>query len=553
MDFSLPAICNAVANAYPDRECLVFRGRRFTWADTVDRARRLAVILAAEGLGIHGTLDTTSYASPHDQVALYLLNGNEYLEGMLGSYWARTAPVNINYRYVAEELSYVLRDSGAAAILYHGRYADTLREVLPDLPSLRLLLRVDDGSGDELLPGAVDYEAALVAADPDEARDDWSPDDLYILYTGGTTGYPKGVLWRQSDFLVGCTGLRRRDGSDFGSLDELVERAARGERLRTLPAPPLMHGAAHWNALSTWCSGGTVVMQDDVVRLDPADVLDTCEREQVTSLLIVGDAFARPLLDEQHRKPRDLSRLRFLITGGAILSAAAKAQFLEAVPDLQIIDVYGSSESGRQAVARSATGTDDGGAGFAREDTAVVLSADLDRVLSPGDDEVGWLAQGGRVPLGYLGDPDKSARTFPTVGGVRYSVPGDRARLRRDGTVEMLGRDSVTINSGGEKIFAEEVENALKHHRDVYDVLVVGRESARWGQEVVAVVQVRVGRNPADDDLSAAAASHVARYKLPKAYVRVPHIVRSPSGKPDYTWARGVATDGVSEATHAND
>ena len=541
MELCVPAICDAVATAYPERECLVFRDRRFTWAEIADRTRRLAAVLGGQGLGVHGTLAACDgSASPHDHVALYLLNGNAYLEGMLGSYRARTAPVNINYRYVAEELSYVLNDSGAKAILYHGRYADTLSEVLPKVPSLELLLRVDDGSGDELLPGALDYEEALASADPSHARTDWSADDLYIVYTGGTTGYPKGVLWRQEDFLIACTGLRRADGSDYETMDELVQQAERGARLRTLPAPPLMHGAAHWNAISTWCAGGTIVIQDEVARLDPADVLDRVEQERVTSLLIVGDAFARPILDEQRRQPRDLSTLRFIISGGAILSAATKVTLHELVPDLQIIDVLGSSESGRQATARSSS--HDGAKGsFAREATAAVLSEDLTRRLEPGDDEIGWLAQGGRVPRGYLGDPAKTARTFPVVDGERYSVPGDRARLLLDGSVELLGRDSVTINTGGEKVFAEEVEDALKHHPDVYDVLVVGRPSERWGQEVVAVVQLRPGADPADDEIGNTAAQRLARYKLPKTYVRVDGVVRSPSGKPDYAWARQIA------------
>lgn len=548
MEFSLPQIFEALAEAHPDRECIVSR-RCLTWHEVADRTRRLASVLGSAGLGIHGSLGPDGSASPHDHVALYLLNGNAYLEGMLGAYRARTAPVNINYRYVADELAYVLNDAGAKAVLYHGCFAPTLADVLDRVPSLELLLRVDDGSGDELLPRAVDYEAALAAADPEAARTDWSPDDLYIVYTGGTTGAPKGVLWRQADFLVACTGLRDRDGQDFASLDAIVDRAARGERLRTLPAPPFMHGAAHWNAMSTWCAGGTIVIQDTVSKLDAADVLDCCERERVSSLLIVGDAFARPLIDELRRQPRDLSALRFVITGGAILSAAVKDELLALLPALQIIDVLGSSESGRQGMQRSVTTADANAArpgSFAREARAVVLSEDLSRALIPGEDAIGWLAQGGRVPRGYLGDPAKTAATFPVVDGVRYAVPGDRARLGADGGIELLGRDSVTINSGGEKIFAEEVEDALKGHPAVYDALVVGRPSERWGQEVVAVVQLRGGADPPDTDLAAAAGARLARYKLPKAYVRVPAIQRSPSGKPDYTWGRAV----VSESGH---
>jgi fatty-acyl-CoA synthase len=318
--------------------------------------------------------------------------------------------------------------------------------------------------------------------------------------------------------------------------DELVA-AAGPSRLRTLPAAPFMHGAAHWNALSTWSSGGTVVVQDQPERLDPHDVLATVERERASSLLIVGDAFARPLIDALREQPRDLSTLRHLVTGGATLSANVKEELLELAPGLRIVDILGSSETGRQGVQMSdrsrgaATGT------FERSPTAVVLSEDLTQVLEPGTGELGWLAQTGRVPRGYLGDAAKTARTFPVVGDVRHAVAGDRARVLADGSVELLGRDSVTINTGGEKVFAEEVEQALKRHPDVFDVVVVGRPSERWGQEVVAVVQLRADRSPSDDELRTVAAEHVARYKLPKAVIRVPSVLRSPSGKPDYRWA----------------
>ena len=299
-----------------------------------------------------------------------------------------------------------------------------------------------------------------------------------------------------------------------------------------------MHGAAHWNALSAWVSGGTVIIQDDPSRLDPDDILATVARERATSLLIVGDAFARPLVDALRAGAHDVSPLRYLLTGGAVLSASVKAELLDLVPRLRIIDVLGSSETGRQGVHTSDAARGATSGTFVRSATSVVLSEDLTSVLPPGDPELGWLAQTGPMPLGYLGDPDKTARTFPTVDGVRYAVAGDRARVLADGAVELHGRDSVTINTGGEKVFAEEVEQALKHHPAVFDAVVVGRPSERWGQEIVAVVQLRDdGSEPSDEDLRAAAAPHIARFKLPKGFVRVPLIERSPSGKPDYRWA----------------
>ncbi|CAN5674907.1 acyl-CoA synthetase [soil metagenome] len=538
MELNLAAIHEALAAALTDRPCLVWRGRTWTWTEVTDRTRRLADVFARHGIGRHGDLAACAgWESPHDHVALYLHNSNAYLEAQLAASKAGAAAFNVNYRYVAEELAYLFQDSGAAAIVYHGAFAATLADVLPHLDRRPLLIRVDDGSGDELLPGAIDYETAIASGSGAAPDVEWRPDDLYVLYTGGTTGNPKGVLWRQADFLVAALGVRRKDGSDFASLDKTVEPALR-RNLATLPAPPLMHGAAMWNALSTWISGGTIVIQDVVDRMDPADVLDTCERHGVSSLLIVGDAFARPLLDEQQRRPRDLSSLRFLLTGGAILSPSLRADLLAAVPQVRIVDVLGSSETGRQAVANTRSGDRPGPTRFEPSKTTAVLDEDLRRRLAPHELAIGWLAQGGRIPRGYLGDEAKTAATFPVIGGERWAVAGDRAAWRPDGTIELHGRESVTINTGGEKVFAEEVEQALKHHPAVYDALVVGRPSERWGQEVVAVVAVRDGAEVDLESLRETAAEHLARYKLPKAIVFRPTISRSPSGKPDYSWAR---------------
>jgi fatty-acyl-CoA synthase len=531
-DHNAAALHGSIAAVVPERECVVARDRRLTWREATDRTCRLAGILAGAGLGLRGDPGPGAgdpWESPHDHVALYLHNGPEYLEGMLGGWKARCAAINVNYRYVASELAYVLRDSDAAAVIYHASFASTLAEVLPDLPAVRLLLQVEDGSGSALLDGAADYEAALAAAGPLEPAG-LSPDDRYILYTGGTTGMPKGVLWRQTDFLATCLGVR-------GTSDDLVATAARrGANLRTLPAAPFMHGAAHWNAISAFVSGGTVVVPDRPTRFDPADVLATCERERVTALQIVGDPFARPLLDQMDARPYDLSHLRFLLSGGAVLSGPVKARLLERIPALRIVDVLGSSETGRQAVA-GAEPT------FRPGDHAVVLSEDRSRRLMPGDQEIGWLAQAGRVPLGYLGDAAKTAATFPVIDGVRHAVAGDRVRLLADGTIELLGRDSVTINTGGEKVFAEEVEQVLTAHPGVADAIVTSRRSERWGQEIVAVVALRPGAEvpELEDELRDHCRRSLAGYKVPKAFCWVERVVRSPAGKPDYAWARSIA------------
>ncbi|MSO86681.1 MAG: acyl-CoA synthetase [Acidimicrobiia bacterium] len=536
-ELNLAAVHEAIAATVPDRDCIVWRHRHWSWAEVTDRTRRMAAVLQEAGLGIDApAAERKGWESPHDHVAIYLHNGNEYLEVLLGAAKARAAGVNINFRYVAEELRYVLNDCRAKAIVYHGTFAATLAEVLPDLPDVRLLLQVEDGSDAPLLPGARRYEAALAAAVP-VAPTGLSPDDLYILYTGGTTGMPKGVLWRQADFLAACLGVA-------STKTDLVTAAATA-RLRALPSPPFMHGAAHWNAISAWISGGTVVIQSDPRRFDPVDILDTIEREEVSSLLIVGDAFARPLVDELEVRPRPLPQFRFLLTGGAILSPSVKTQLLNLLPQLRIVDVLGSSETGRQGVARSDQRHPATASMFQPSPTTAVLSADRQRVLPPGDPEVGWLTQTGRVPLGYLGDGPKTLATFPMIDGIRHAVAGDRARIHADGSIELCGRDSVTINTGGEKVFAEEVEQVLKQHPAVFDVLVVGRPSERWGQEVIAVVQLRPGTSPADAELATVVRSYLAAYKVPKAFVRVEQIERSPSGKPDYGWADSIARSNV--------
>jgi fatty-acyl-CoA synthase len=543
MEFNLAQIHEAIAAAIPERECIVFRDRRLSWADVTERTRRLANHLCEHGLGVRrGRAELAGWESGQDHLALYLHNCNEYLEGMLGAFKARVAPFNVNYRYVEEELLYLLRDAGTRGIVYHASFAPVLAKVLPQLPDLRLLLQVADASGHDLLPGASDYETALAQSSPERPPLDWSPDDLYVLYTGGTTGMPKGVLWRQADIFVAALGGRTSRGAELDSLDAIVERA-RGNN-RVLPTPPLMHGAAHWASFNAFHGGNPILMQDVNDRLDAHDVLSTAERERASLMLIVGDAFGRPLLDQLQQKSYDLSSLRVLVTGGAALNAGLKRGLLECLPDLTIIDSVGSSETGSQAtnVSTRATGATTGT--FEPGPGACVLSEDLTRQLEPGDAEVGWFAQSGRVPLGYLGDREKTERTFPTVQGVRYSVPGDRSRLRADGVLELLGRDSVTINSGGEKIFAEEVEHALRQHPAVYDAVVCGRTSARWGQEVVAVVSLREGERASESGLRDECARHLARYKLPKAFVFRDTIVRSPSGKADYRWARAQVGDG---------
>ncbi len=544
MDRNLADIYDAVSAAVGDREAIVFGERRITYAQLARRTRQLAHVLLDAGFTVRAERDQLQgWQSGQDHLALYLHNGNEYLEGMLGAYRARAAPFNVNYRYVSEELRYLLADSRARGVVYHSTFAPVLEEVRADLPDLELLLQVQDDSGHDLLPGARWYEEALAGASADPPEVTPRPDDLYMLYTGGTTGMPKGVLWRQGDIYPAALGGREiGTGREWSGLDEIVENARNGG-VRMMPAPPFMHGAAHWLALNALSAGNTLVLPARTQTLDPALVWSTIEAEKVNILLIVGDAFGRPLLDELERHHYDLGSMIMMVSGGAALSAPVKQRFLELLPDMGLLDGLGASETGQQATQISgaasvvSTGTFTPGPGMC------IVDEDMTAVVDPSSDELGWLAQRGRVPLGYLGDEAKTARTFPVLDGVRYSVPGDRARYTPEGLVDLQGRDSVTINSGGEKIFAEEVEAALMAHPAVYDAVVAGRPSERWGNEVVAVVQLRDGATATAEDLLAESERHLARYKLPKHIVFVDRVVRSPAGKADYRWAREQALD----------
>jgi fatty-acyl-CoA synthase len=547
VQFNLVKAFDTLVESLADRECLIWRELRFTYADVAERSRRLGAYLHGQGLGVRQERSgLEGHESGQDHVALALYNGNEYLEGMLGSYRARVAPFNVNYRYVGEELRYLLNDGRPRALILHASLAPILSEVLPTLESPPdVLLQVADESGNPLLPGAVDYEGALASSSPDGPPVEPSPDDLYILYTGGTTGMPKGVLWRQHDIFMAAMGGRKVGTWEIvTSYEGITERLAQSTPLRLLLLPPLMHGAAQWSAFMLMAQGATIVFPDDPRRVDPDDVWSTVEREKANTMTIVGDAVLRPLIMQLDHKQYDLSSFFAVGNGGAPLTPAVRDLALARLPNLMISDSAGSSETGAQM--HIVTGRDGTAGKFLPGPGTVVVDGDLTAVLAPGHEGNGWLAQTGNVPLGYLGDPDKTARTFPVVAGVRYSIPGDRARHLADGQIELLGRDSVTVNSGGEKIFVEEVERAIAGHPAVADVVVAGRPSERWGQEVVAVVQLADDGEWADttaESIVDHASGFIARYKLPKAVAFVSQVQRSPSGKADYRWAAEQAAD----------
>ena len=544
MGFNHAAVFDAVAGAVPDRECIVFGDLRLTYAQVQERANRLAHLLLAHGLTVHRPRSQLQgWESGQDHVGLYLHNGNEYLEGEIGAKKARAVPFNVTYRYVEDELVYLIDDAAAGALVYHAAFAPILARAVPRLRRAPLLLQVADGSGHGLLPGALDYEEALAASSPERPRTRPEPDDLYILYTGGTTGLPKGTLWTQAGIYDAALS-RLATGVDGSSLESIAASVPLAPPTRLLAIPPFMHGAAEWAALGTMLGGSTVVIPRSTTRLDPADVWRTIERERVQVTVMVGDAFARPLADELERGGYDASSLTVLITGGAATSPGVKARLTALLPQALLIDAAGSSETGTHLTQVSSFAAAPVTGLFAPDPTTCVIDEAKARVVEPGHDGIGWLARRGTIPLGYLGDPAKTTSTFPVVGGERMAVPGDRARLLADGIVELLGRESMTINTGGEKVFAEEVEQALVRHPAVDDALVVGRASDRWGQEIVAVVQLHPDVRVTDEELIGSTAGNLAGFKRPKAIVRVGLVRRSPSGKPDYAWARQQAEGG---------
>jgi 3-oxocholest-4-en-26-oate---CoA ligase len=534
-EWSIPAVLDVVTETAPDREMIVWTSVRRTFAEVQDRTRRLAAFLGDRGLGARREhADLERWECGQSRVAILLSNCPAYLETVIGSFRARAVPYNVNHHYTVAEVAGLLRQIGVDAVVYHRRLAPLLAEV--DLDGV-VLIDVDDGSSTAPLAGSTEVEQAIAVGHDTSRLPVPSPDDRYLVCTGGTTGRPKGVLWRQADAYVSAMG-----GTDQATAEGIAAIATVGAGV-WFAAPPLMHAAAQWTVFAGLHNGATVVLHDDAQRFDARTILETAEREGVTLMTIVGDAYARPLVDELRETRYDLSALTSIGTGGAVTSQALKEELLDLVPHLAVTDGYGSSETGGMAFGVSRKG--ESVRQFAMASGATVLAADRTRFLEPGEDEVGWTARTGRIPLGYLDDREATEATFPIVAGQRVSVPGDRATFAPDGTITMLGRDSMVVNSGGEKIFVEEVEEALRLHPDVLDALVVGRPSERFGEEVVALVQLRPGVELTPAEVREFATTSIARFKAPRAVLVCDRLGRHPSGKPDYRWAKEAATDAV--------
>ncbi len=526
----------AIAAAIPDADAVVCGERRRSWSELDDRAGRLASGLAAHGIGAGA------------KIAFYLHNGVEYIEAQYATLKCRAVPCNVNYRYTADELRYLLDNSDAEIVFFDVDLADRVRQVLSDVPTVRAAVQV----GGERPEWALAFEDVVGGHDPFEPTER-SGDDLWFLYTGGTTGMPKAVMWPHRSLLgtmeVNFRGLRLPVPQ---SPDEAAAHAReihrRGKVTRLLTGAPLIHGTAGLTSLTTLTQGGCVVLLPG--RSFDADALwRTVETERVTNLVIVGDVFARPMVDALDAaaaagRPYDLSSVRVVLSSGVMWSAPVKDALLAHRPDLTLVDTLGSSEAVGIGVNVSRGDERPKTARFRLSENARVFTED-GRPVAPGSGERGLLAVGGPLPLGYYKDPEKTAATYRELEGRRWSVAGDWATVEADGTITLLGRGSQCINTGGEKVYPEEVEETLKEHPDVVDCNVVGIPDERWGEAVIAVVELAPGSEVGDDEILGHARQHLSGYKLPKHLVRVPRIERSPNGKTDYRWAREVATGAV--------
>ena len=527
--FNMADIWEAVADQIPEREAIICGPVTRTYAEIETNANRIAHLLADAGVG------------PGDHVGIYLQNGPEWLETLLAAFKIRAVPININYRYVADELRYLFDDADLVALVHGTEYDDEVAAVASGVDGLDAIWSVGDGG--TLAP-------AMAGA---SAERDFGPrrsDDHYVLYTGGTTGMPKGVVWHHEDAFFACIG-----GGDPMRLQGPVEEPS--EMLERIidfdfvafPTAPLMHAAAVWTSLSWLLCGAKIVLHPG--SFDPKMVWEAIENHQVATLIIVGDAMARPLVDQWKAEgPYNVESLFAIGSGGAPLSPHLKAELVSMLPTTAIADGFGSSETGAQGTQRIEAGGDAGGVNkfTTLGSGTAVLSDDLE-VVEPGSGVVGRVALTGRIPQGYYNAPEKTAETFVEAAGARWVLTGDAATVNEDGSIDLLGRGSVSINTGGEKVYPEEVESALKSHDAVYDAVVVGVPDDRFGQRVCAVVQLADGQSADLEELAGHCRGAIAGYKVPRELVVVDAIVRSPVGKADYRWAKDTAHDALGIAS----
>ena len=525
MALNIADLAEHAIDAVPDRIALICGDEAITYAELEEKANRFAHYLIDRGV------------KKDDKVGLYCRNRIEIVIAMLGTIKAGAILVNVNFRYVEAELLYLFENSDMVALVHERQYSDRVANVLPEVPNVKTVLVVEDGSdADYRRYGGVEFHEAIATGSPARDFGERSADDIYLLYTGGTTGFPKGVMWRHEDIYRVLLG-----GTDFATGEFVADeydharQAAAGPPMIRYSIPPMIHGATQSATWMSLFSGQTAILAPE---FDAEEVWTTIEKHKVNLLFFTGDAMARPLLDALEDSERDLSSLFLLASTAALFSPSLKERFLELLPGRVITDSIGSSETGFGGSSIVAKGQTGGGGPRVTIDKKTVVLDDDGNEVKPGSGVRGILAKRGNIPVGYYKDEKKTAETFRTINGVRYAIPGDYARVEEDGTVTMLGRGSVSINTGGEKVYPEEVEAALKGHPDVFDALVVGVPDPRFGQHVAAVVAPRKGTSPTLVDLDAFVRSTIAGYKVPRSLWIVNEVKRSPAGKPDYTWAR---------------
>jgi acyl-CoA synthetase (AMP-forming)/AMP-acid ligase II len=542
MDFNAADLFERVAGHLPEREAVVCGQARASFGELDRRSNQVARYLLSLGIGTG------------DHVGIYAYNRIEWVEAMLACYKIRAVPINVNYRYVEEELLYLLDDADFKAIFFEAEFSDRLGAIKSRLPLLAHYICFDPlPSGQDSLVDALDYQASVNGQSAAALQLERSGDDLYVIYTGGTTGMPKGVIWRQEDVVMALGGgIDATTQEKYDSPEAFADNCMREGAFaaRNLQLAPLMHGAAQWGMLRGFFEGHTIIISDQR-NFDAQWVWRTVEAEQANLMLMTGDAMARPLLDALEQGNYDLSSLFVLVSSAAVFSPALKSRFAEHFPNAIIVDSVGSSEGGFSGATvhdDSANVLDAGGPRMIVGRDTLVLDSDYN-ILPAKSGKTGLLARGGNIPQGYYKDVEKTAAAFVTAAdGKRYAVPGDMARLNEDGTVTLLGRGANCINSGGEKIYPEEVEAAIKSHPEAYDALVVGTPDERFGARVTALVQLREGaETPSLEALQVACERRIARYKLPRTVFYVAEVKRSPSGKPDYQWARQEALSRLAE------
>ena len=537
MEFNAADIFEGVVDRVPDREAIVHGSTRLTYKELDARSNKAANALKKLGIkkGSH--------------IGIYAFNCVEWLEIMLGAYKLCAIPININYRYVEEELKYLIDNADMEAVFYHKQFSNKLENIKSHLPLLKNFICIEDNSGEgDVIDKSFNFEDLIANEDESRLDVDRSGDDKYILYTGGTTGMPKGVVWRMEDVLMTLGGgIDAVTGEKYPTPEAFADKCLQDQTI-ALALAPFMHGGAQWQSFNSFFSGWKLIINDQV-SFDADYVWEVVAKEKVMNLTIMGDAMGRPLCDALPRaieKGLDLSSLFVLSSTASVFSASIKDTILEYLPNLFLIDAVGSSETGATGVnihTKDGKLKDSGGGPkFTKPNFSEILNLDTKEVIPPSDTEtIGYLARKGHVPVAYYKDEEKSKKTFIEVGGERYSIPGDMAKYEEDGQMTLLGRGSVSINSGGEKIFPEEVEMALKAHPNIFDCLVVGVKDDRWGQKVVAVIQRRENDELSLDDIKDVASKYIASYKMPKEIVFSELIERAPSGKPNYQWAQEFA------------